>query len=159
MTQASERLQKLQKQQQQQNEAAFLNALSTFHKSANDLLAAWLRADHTGDYFNADYPFPKCFSEVIDDIKKWKDTQNNVGFSGEAIKPASTFINSILEEERKDFPKNIEVTIETSNNPHGNYEMNVIAEDEILARYWYDTREEAQQDADKLEDFFEVTFN
>lgn len=159
MAQASERLQKLQKQQQQQNEIAFLNALATFKKSASDLLTAWLRADHTGDYFNADYPFNKSFDEVINDISKWEDTQNNVGFSGEAINPASNFINSILEEESKKFPKEIRADVDFSNNPHGRFQIIITnMQDEVLGNYYYDNEDERHTDFYKLEDVFEVEY-
>ena len=154
----SDRLQQQLKQQQQQNETAFLNALATFKNSANDLLTAWLRADHTGDYFSSDYPFKESFETVVQNISQWLETQENTGFNGES-KPESKFHNSILEAESKTFPKQIEVTTGTSNNPHGRYELAVVGKGEVLGVYYYDHLDQCEADGFELEKYFEVTFD
>jgi hypothetical protein len=62
-----------------QNEIAFLNSLISFRNAANKLLETWHQADHTGDYFNADYPFKEDFETVVRNINTWMETQSNTG--------------------------------------------------------------------------------
>jgi len=76
----------------------------------------------------------------------------------ELNEPESIFENSILESEYKKFPEKIVVIIETSNNPHGDWALTVCDKDEQLGQYFYDSKEDAQKDGDKLEEFCNVTF-
>jgi hypothetical protein len=56
-------------------EKDFNQALVEFTNAAYTLLDAWERLDHTGDYFATEYPFDKCFSDVVTDIINWRDYQ------------------------------------------------------------------------------------
>ena len=154
---ATERLNEFNRKQQQQNEIDFLNALKAFRDTARNLLDVWLKADHTGDYFNADYPFKDSFDSIVHSINDWHETQSNTGFSGE-LKPESKFENSILESESKNFPKVIDVTTETGRNPLGRFELVVINGEDLEGVFYYDDETERQKDIDTLENFFEVNF-
>lgn len=60
------------------------------------------------------------------------------------------FYNFILEADVKTFPKGVDVIIDFSNNPHGRYQLDVNKGDEILGRYYYNSRKQAQSDESEL---------